>query len=138
MLINLESFTKKSIHQLLRDFDTTRPRSLTEAILASLTPSQRSILNSWIIYQSLLLDSSTASHIHPKRMDQLKLSLRFLSVFESTVLPVVSLLSVKRVSLSSQLPRNCLGSKLLSDTGQFSTTLLCRLCIGVLHQFHKS
>src|SRR5882724_3221019 len=36
-LINLESFTKKRIHQLLRDFHTTRPLSLTEVILASLT-----------------------------------------------------------------------------------------------------
>src|SRR5882724_4046308 len=38
MLINLENFTKKSIHQLLRDFHTTRPFSLTEVILASSTP----------------------------------------------------------------------------------------------------
>ena len=134
MLINLESFTKKSIHQLLRDFHTTRPLSLTEVILHLQPPSQRSILNSWIIYQSLLLDSSTTSHIHLKRMDWLKLSLHVLSAFESMVLPVASLLSVKRVSLSSQLPRNCLGSKLLSNTGQFSTTLLCRQCISILHR----
>src|SRR5882724_5919869 len=38
MLINLENFTKKSIHQLLRDFHTTRPFSLTEIILASSIP----------------------------------------------------------------------------------------------------
>src|SRR5882724_11024128 len=51
-----------------------------------------------------------------------------------TVLPVASLLSVKRASLSSQLPRNRLGSKLLSNTGQFSTSLLCRLHFSVLHR----
>ena len=32
MLINLESFTKKSIHQLLRDFHTTRPLSIYAAL----------------------------------------------------------------------------------------------------------
>src|SRR5882724_5926412 len=38
-LIDLESFTKKSIHQLLRDFHTTRPLLLfTQFILASSTP----------------------------------------------------------------------------------------------------
>src|SRR5882724_1163137 len=46
--------------------------------------------------------------------------------------PVASLLSVKRVSLSSQLLRNCLGSKLLSNTSRFSTTFLCRLRVSVL------
>src|SRR5882724_13416861 len=61
-------------------------------------------------------------------MYQLKLSLCVLSAFESMGLPVASLLSVKRVSLSLQLPRNHLRSKLLSNTGWFSTTLLCRLC----------
>src|SRR5882724_2560138 len=133
MLINLESFTKKSIHQLLRDLQTTRPLSLLRnSSWHLLPPSQRSILNSWIIYQSLHLDSSIASHIHPKRMYWPKLSLHVLSAFGFTVLPVVSLLSVKRVSLSSQLLRNHLGSKLLSNTSQFSTTLLCRLCISIL------
>src|SRR5882724_2928277 len=72
------------------------------------------------------------SHIHPKRTYQLKLSLCGLSVSGFTVLPVASLLSVKRASLSSQLPRNRLGS---SNTGQFSTTLLCRLHFSVLHHF---
>src|SRR5882724_7681173 len=95
-------------------------------------PSQRSILNSWIVYQSPLLDSSTASHIHPKRTYWPKLSLHVLSAFRFMVLPVVSPLSVKRVSLSSQLPRNHLGSKLLSNTSWFSTTLLCRLRIIIL------
>ena len=95
-------------------------------------PSQRSVLNSWIIYQSLHLDSSIASHIHPKRTYQLKLSLHVLSVFGFMVLPLACLLSVKRASLSSQLPRNCLRSKLLSNTGWFSTTLLCRLHISIL------
>src|SRR5882724_5960612 len=124
---------KKSIHQLLRDFHTTRSLSLLWKSSWHLRPpSQRSILNSWIIYQSLHLDSSIASHIHPKRMYWLKLSLRVLSVSRFTVLPVASLLSVKRVSLSTQLPKNRLGSKLLSNTGRFSTTLLCRLHISVL------
>src|SRR5882724_6355288 len=90
------------------------------------------MLNSWIVYQSLHIDSSIASHIHPKRMYQLKLSLHVLSVFGSMVFPVASLLCVKRVSLSSQLLRNCLGSKLLSNTSQFSTTLLCRLHVSIL------
>ena len=36
-LIHLEIFTKKSIHQLLRDFHTTQPLSLTQVILASST-----------------------------------------------------------------------------------------------------
>src|SRR5882724_288695 len=115
----MESFTK-SIHQLLRDFHTTRSLSLLWKSPWHLRPpSQRSILNSWIVYQSPLLDSSTASHIHPKRTYWPKLSLRVLSAFESMVLPVASLLSVKRVSLSSQLLRNCLRSKLLSNIGQF-------------------
>src|SRR5882724_9872715 len=103
-----------------------------KVILASLTPSQRSILNSWIIYQSLHLNSSIASHIHPKRTYRPKLSLCVLSVSGFTVLPVASLFSVKGASLSSQLQRNCLGSKLLSNTGWFSTTLLCRLRFSVL------
>src|SRR5882724_438454 len=39
MLIHLESFTKKSIHQLLRDFHTTRPLSLLQKVIpASSTP----------------------------------------------------------------------------------------------------
>src|SRR5882724_3451567 len=133
MLIHLESFTKKSIHQLLRDFHTTQSLSLLQKSSWRLQPpSQRSILNSWIIYQSLHLDSSITSHIHLKRTYQPKLSLHVLSVFRFTVLPVVCLLSVKMASLSSQLPRNCLGSKLLSNTGWFPTTLLCRLCISIL------
>src|SRR5882724_2908196 len=38
-LIHLENFTKKSIHQLLRDFHTTQPLSLLQkVILASSTP----------------------------------------------------------------------------------------------------
>src|SRR5882724_8559842 len=134
MLINLESFTKKSIHQLLRDFHTTRPlSSLRKSSWHLRPPSQRSILNSWIIYQSLHLDSPITSHINPKRMYRPKLSLCVLSAFGFMVLPVACLLSVKRASLSSQLPRNRLGSKLLSNTGWFSTTLLCRLHISILH-----
>src|SRR5882724_4929806 len=86
-----------------------------------------------MVYQSLHLNSSTASHIHLKRMYRPKLSLCVLPAFESMGLPVASLLSVKRVSLSLQLLRNHLGSKLLSNTGWFSTTLLCRLRISVLH-----
>src|SRR5882724_4697973 len=108
-LIHLESFTKKSIHQLLRDFHTTRSLSpLRKSSWHLRPPSQRSILNSWIVYQSLHQDSSIASHIHPKRMYWLNLSLHVLSAFGFTVLPVVCLLSVKRASLSSQLLRNCL------------------------------
>src|SRR5882724_9919457 len=48
------------------------------------------------------------------------------------VLPVASLLSVKRVFLSLLLLSNHLGSKLFSNTGRFSTSLPCRLCISVL------
>src|SRR5882724_6582549 len=135
MLINLESLLKKSIHRLLRDFHTTRSLSLLWKSSWHLRlPSHRSMLNSWIVYQSLHLDSSIASHIHPKRMYQPKLSLHVLSAFGFTALPVACLLSVKRASLSSQLPRNHLGSKLLSNTGRFSTTLLCRLCFSVLQR----
>src|SRR5882724_12489001 len=66
--MNLESLLKRSIHQLLRDFHTTQSLSLLQKSPWHLQPlSQRSILNSWIIYQSPLLDSPTASHIHPKR-----------------------------------------------------------------------
>src|SRR5882724_9486828 len=112
MLIHLESFTEKSIHQLLRDFHTTQSLSLLQKSSWHLQPpSQRSILNSWIIYQSLHLGSSIASHIHPKKMYWPKLSRHVLSASRFMVLPVASLLSVKRVSLSSQLPRNHLGSK---------------------------
>src|SRR5882724_2948813 len=125
------------MHQLLRDFHTTRPLSLLRKSSWHLEPpSQRSILNSWIVYQSLHLDSSIASHIHPKRTYQLKLSLRVLSAFGFTALPVACLLSVKKASLSSQLPRNHLGSKLLSNTSQSSTTLLCRLRFSVLQRDH--
>src|SRR5882724_10097262 len=124
---------KKSIHQLLRDFHITRSLSLLQKSSWHLQPPlQRSVLNSWIVYQSLHLGSSIVSHIHPKRMYRPKLSQCVLSVSGFTVLPVVSLLSVKRTSLSSQLPRNHLGSKLLSNTGQFSTTLLCRLRFSIL------
>src|SRR5882724_3237737 len=125
---------KKSIHRLLRDFHITRSLSLLWKSSWHLQPpSQRSILNSWIVYQSLHLSSSIASHIHPKRTYWPKLSLRVLSASGFTVLPVVSLLSVKRASLSSQLPRNCLRSKLLSNTSWLSTSLLCRLRFSVLH-----
>src|SRR5882724_10716305 len=126
------------MHQLLRDFHTTRPLSLLRKSSWHLRPpSQKSVLNSWIVYQSLHLDSSIASHIHLKRTYRLKLSLRVLSAFGFTALPVACLLSVKRASLSSQLPRNHLGSKLLSNTGQFSTTLLCRLRLSILHCYHS-
>src|SRR5882724_378560 len=133
MLINLEIFTKEHSSALERFLHHPISLSLQESSWHLRPPSQRSILNSWIIYQHLHLDSSITSHIHPKRTYWPKLSLHVLSVFRSTVLPVVSLFSVKRVSLSSQLPRNCLGSKLLSNTSQFSTTLLCRLCVSILH-----
>src|SRR5882724_1452074 len=135
MLINLESFTKKSIHQLLRDFHTIRPLSLLRKSSWHLRPpSQRSILNSWILYQTLHLDSSITSHIHLKRTYRPKLSLCVLSAFGFMALPVACLLSVKRASLSSQLPRNCLRSKILSNTSWFSTTLLCRLCLSILQR----
>src|SRR5882724_10728831 len=103
-----------TIHQLSKDLYTTQPLSLylQKSSWHLQSPSQRSVLNSWIIYQTPHLDSSTASHIHLKRTYRPKLSLCVLSVFESTGLPVVSPLSVKRVSLSLQLPRNCLRSKL--------------------------
>src|SRR5882724_6007852 len=97
MLINMESFTKKGIHQLLRDFYTTRPLSILRKSSWHLKPpSQRSVLNSWIVYQSLHLDSSIVSHIHPKRTYWPKLSLHVLSAFRFTVLPVVSLLFCKK------------------------------------------
>src|SRR5882724_2101007 len=135
MLINLESLLKKEHSSALERFlHHSISLSLWKSSWHLRPPSQRSILNSWIIYQSLHLDSSITSHIHPKRMYQLKLSLHVLSAFRSMVLPVASLLSVKRVSLSSQLLRNHLRSKLLSNTGQFSTTLLCRLRISVLQR----
>src|SRR5882724_10662803 len=134
MLIKIwKVLLKKSIHRLLRDFHIIQSLSLLRKSSWHLRPpSQRSILNSWIVYQSLHLDSSIVSHIHPKRTYRLKLSLHVLYAYGFTVLPVASLLSVKRASLSSQLPRHCLGSKLLSNTSQFSTTLLCRLCFSVL------
>src|SRR5882724_3898333 len=135
MLIKIwKVLLKKSIHWLLRDFHITQSLSLLRKSSWHLRPpSQRSILNSWIVYQSLHLDSSIASHIHPKRTYRPKLSLCVLSASGFTVLPVASLLSAKRASLSSQLPRNRLGSKLLSNTGRFSTSLLCRLRFSVLH-----
>src|SRR5882724_9450661 len=136
MLIKIwKVLLKKSIYRLLRDFHITRSLSLLQKSSWHLRPpSQRSILNSWMVYQSLHLGSSIASHIHPKRMYRPKLSPCVLSVPGFTVLPVASLLSVKRTSLSSQLPRNRLRSKLLSNTGRFSTTLLCRLRFSVLEQ----
>src|SRR5882724_5549948 len=97
-------------------------------------PSQMSVLNSWIVYQSLHLGPSIVSHIHLKKTYWPKLSQRVLSASGFTVLPVASLLSVKRASLLSQLPRNCLGSKLLSNTGRLSTYLLCRLRFSVLQR----
>src|SRR5882724_3911047 len=104
----MESLTKKKgIHRLLRDFHITRSLSLLRKSFWHLQPpSQRSILNSWIVYQSLHLGSSIASHIHPKRTYWPKLSPHVLSVSGFMVLPVASLLSVKRASLSSQLLRN--------------------------------
>src|SRR5882724_8951992 len=136
MLIKIwKVLLKKSIHRLLKDFHTTQSLSLLWKSSWHLRPpSQRSILHSWIVYQSLHLNSSIASHIRPKRTYWLKLSLHVLSVSGFTVLPVESLLSVKRASLSSQLPRNHLRSKLLSNTGWFSTTLLCRLHLSVLQR----
>src|SRR5882724_211504 len=131
--MNLESLLKRSIHQLLRDFHTTQSLSLLQKSPWHLQPlSQRSVLNSWIIYQSPLLNSSTTSHIHLKRTYQPKLSLCVLSAFESMVLLAAFLLSVKGVSLSLQLPRKNLVSKLLLNTSQFSTTLLCRLRNSIL------
>src|SRR5882724_3853771 len=133
MLINLESFTKGHSSALERFLHHPTSLSLQKSSWHLRPPSQRNILNSWIIYQSLHLDSSIASHIHLKRTYWPKLSLHVLSASGFTVLPVVSLLSVKRASLSSQLLRNHLRSKLISNTGQFSTTLLCRLHFSVLH-----
>src|SRR5882724_12373941 len=117
MLINLESLLKKEHSSALERFlHHSISLSLWKSSWHLQPPSQRSILNSWIIYQSLHLDSSITSHIHLNRTYRPKLSLHVLSAFRFTVLPVASLLSVKSVSLSSQLPRNCLRSKLLSNT----------------------
>src|SRR5882724_9714025 len=134
MLIKIwKVLLKKSIHRLLRAFHIIQSLSLLQKSSWHLRPpSQRSILNSWIVYQSHHLGSSIMSHIHLKRRYWPKLSLHVLSVSVFTVLPVASLLSVKRASLSSQLPRNRLGSKLLSNTGWLSTSLLCRLCFSIL------
>src|SRR5882724_8615728 len=124
MLINLESVTTEYSSALERFSYHPTSLSLTKVILASLTPITEEHTNSWTAYHSLHLNSSTTSHIHPKRKYQLKLSLHVLSAFVFTVFPVASLLSVKRVSLSSQLPRhilevNCFqtlaGSQLLSS-----------------------
>src|SRR5882724_6325544 len=103
MLIKIwKVLLKKSIHWLLRDFHITRSLSLLRKSSWHLrSPSQRSILNSWIVYQSLHLGSSIASHIHPKRTYRPKLSPRVLSAYGFTVLPVASLLSVKRTSVIS-------------------------------------
>src|SRR5882724_6815061 len=140
MLIKIwKVLLKKSIHRLLKDFHTTQSLSLLWKSSWHLRPpSQRSILNSWIIYQSLHLSSSIASHIHLKRIYRPKLSLHVLSASGFMVLPVVSLLSVKRASLSSQLPRNHLRSKLLSNTGRLSTSLLCRLCFSILQHYYQA
>src|SRR5882724_10409999 len=103
-----------TIHQLSKDLYTTQPLSLylQKSSWHLQSPLQRSVLNSWIVYQTPHLDSSTTSHIHLKRTYWLKFSLCVLSAFKSTGLPVASPLSVKRVSLSLQLPRNCLRIKL--------------------------
>src|SRR5882724_9637611 len=131
-LINLESFTKEE-HLSALERISHHPISLSfmEVILASSTPITEECTK-LLERQSLHLGLSIASHIHPKKMYQPKLSWHVLSASGFMVLPVASLLSVKRASLSSQLLRNCLGSKLLSNTGQFSTTLLCRLCLSIL------
>ena len=115
MLINLESFTKKEHSSALEGIFIPPDLSLLWKSPWHLRlPSLRSILNSCIICQSPPLDSSVASHIHLKKMYWPKLSLHVLSAFKCTGLPLASLLSVKRVSLSFQLPRICLGSKFLS------------------------
>src|SRR5882724_3565138 len=100
MLINLEIFTKEHSLALERFLHHPTSLSLQKSSWHLRPPSQRSILNSWIIYQSLHLDSSITSHIHLKRMYWLKLSLHVLSVFRFMILPVASLLSVKRISFS--------------------------------------
>ena len=139
MLINLESFTKKSIHQLLRDFYTIRSLSLfMEDILASLTPITEE--------HTKLLDhlsepsSRLVHHIsHPPEEDISAevVTACFIYIWVhgfSSCIPT----SVKRVSLTSQLPRNHLGSKLLSNTGWLSTTLLCRLCFSLSQQLRHT
>src|SRR5882724_932608 len=135
MLINLESFTKEEHSSALERF-SYHPTSLsfTKVILASSTPiteEHTKLLDRLSEPSSRLIHR--ISHIHPKRTYRPKLSLHVLSASRFMVLPVASLLSVKRASLSSQLPRNHLGSKLLSNTGWFSTTLLCRLRFSILH-----
>src|SRR5882724_6697146 len=139
MLINLENFTKEEHSSALKIF-SHHPISLsfTEVILASSTPitqEHTKLLDCLSEPSSRLIH---VSHIHPKRTYWLKLSLCVLSVSGFMILPVASLLSVKRASLSSQLPRNHLGSKLLSNTGRFSTSLLCRLHFSVLQRHPNS
>src|SRR5882724_3602378 len=112
MLINLESFTKEHSSALERFSYHMTSLSLTEVILASLTPITEE--NTKLLDH---LSEPSSQLIHLKRTYRLKLSLRVLSAFKSTGLPVVSLLSVKRVSLSFQLPRNHLGSKILTLAG---------------------
>ena len=56
-----------------------------------------------------------------------KLSLHVLSASGFTVLPVASLLSVKRDSLSSQLPRNCLTMLKCITTGDHHREFVAKL-----------
>src|SRR5882724_8173335 len=102
MLINLESFAKEE-HSLALERFSHHPISLSLRKSSwHLQPqSQRSILNSWIVYQGLHLGSSIASHIHPKKTYRPKLSRCVLSASGFTFLPVASLLSVKRASVIS-------------------------------------
>src|SRR5882724_3928504 len=130
MLINLEIFTKEEHSSALERF-SYHPISLsfTKIILASSTPITEEHTK---LLDCLSEPSSRLIHCisHPPEED---ISAKVvLSVFGFTVLPVACLLSVKMASLSSQLPRNHLGSKLLSNTGWFLTTLLCRLRISIL------
>src|SRR5882724_3327086 len=132
-LINLESFTKEEHSSALKRFSHHLiSLSFTEVILASSTPITEEHTK---LLDRLSEPSSQLIHrvSHPPKEDTLaEVVTACLSASGFTVLPVASLLSVKRASLSSQLLRNCLGSKLLSYTSRFSTSLLCRLCSSIL------
>src|SRR5882724_11250524 len=134
-LINLESFTKKSIDQLLRDFTPPDLSLFMEVILASSTPITEEHTK---LLDCLSEPSSRLIHriSHPPEEDVLAkvLTACFICVWVHGFASCVPTFCKKGLSVISTA-KKLLRSKLLSNTSWFSTTLLCRVHISVLHRY---
>src|SRR5882724_1170352 len=136
MLINLEGFTKKKHSSALERFSYhSTSLSFMKVILASSTPITEEHTK---LLDCLSEPSSRLIHriSHPPEEDVLAkvLTACFICVWVHGFASCVPTFCKKGLSVISTA-KKLLRSKLLSNTSWFSTTLLCRVHISVLHRY---